>query len=71
MKEIELDKCDFCGEMFPADEADYEMSEHDYCVCPNCVDAAREQLVLSGEIDNKHDEKEFDQWWWETVYKGN
>jgi len=37
-------ECDFCGETIPSDEADSEMAERDYCVCIDCVDAARDQL---------------------------
>jgi hypothetical protein len=55
MKE-EFVECDFCGEEFPADEVDTEMAEHDFCVCPSCVPAAREQLVLMGDIEEEDDE---------------
>ena len=47
----ELAECDFCGDIFLENEIDIEMSEHDYCVCPNCVDTARKQLIADGEIE--------------------
>jgi NAD-dependent SIR2 family protein deacetylase len=57
MKEL-FEECDFCGEEFPADEVDSEMAEHDFCVCPNCVPAAREQLILMGDIEEDEEEYE-------------
>lgn len=55
MKE-ELVECDFCGEEFPADEVDTEMAEHDFCVCPNCVSDAREQLIAIRNKENEFDD---------------
>jgi len=52
-------ECDFCGDDFDASEADSEMAEHDWCVCPNCLDSAREQLTLSGEIEEENEDEDW------------
>jgi hypothetical protein len=51
----EFVECDFCCEEFPTDEVDTEMAEHDFCVCPNCVPAAKEQLIAMGDIGEEDD----------------
>jgi len=48
------EECDFCGEEF-SHPPDDECSEHDYCVCDNCVDICLDQLERSGEIEPDED----------------
>ncbi len=52
---IEINECDFCGDEFTY-PPDPELQEHDYCVCNNCVDVAREQLQAIGDIEEDDDD---------------
>lgn len=55
-----MEECDFCGNEFPSALVDTEMQEHDYCVCPDCVDIAREQLIAMGDIEEETED--LDDW---------
>ena len=57
-----LDKSGQCNEM--ADKMDKQLS------IPVVMDRLPESDYIRQQAQQM-DEKEFDQWWWETVYKGN
>lgn len=55
------------------DERDYKTMNEELNQ-QNLLNAVIKSLPDSDEIRMKaleFDEKDFDQWWWETVYKGN
>ncbi len=43
---------------------------HEQCNIANVVDRLPEDRVIRDNA-REMDEKEFEHWWWETVYKGN
>ena len=43
---------------------------HEQCNIANVVDRLPEDTVIRDNA-REMDEKEFEHWWWETVYKGN
>ena len=43
---------------------------HEQCNIDNVVDRLPEDTVIRDNA-REMDEKEFEHWWWETVYKGN
>jgi hypothetical protein len=48
-EETEMEECDYCGEEFPAKQADRRAAEEDHCVCPECVGYHRQQMKAMGE----------------------
>lgn len=49
-----MNECDFCGEEFDS-APNTELSRLDLCVCNMCGEIAKEQLELSGEIEDDED----------------
>ena len=47
-----MNECDFCGEEFDY-SPNSELQEYDLCVCDDCEDVAREQLTLSGDMEEE------------------
>lgn len=61
---MEVYECDFCGEEFNY-LPNSEMAQHDFCVCDDCVDTAREQLTEMGDIDEDEEDYGSDSGWWD------